>query len=447
MIVPLLLLLSLATVNLPLGGSISLLMLSIVTWKQSNRAELSLAFLLSGKTVAGYASFLIGLPFSSGKIISIAAIYILHKEISLFTILNEKKLISACLYSSIVLFLAYLHGPKTFTCAEKLLDILYNVIIYVIIFYYLFKLTNINIKNIALLTLVLSICYAYICINFELTKYITSIFESGTLRQALYSVNYINKYTNQSLFSYQTLGNSATLALIMFLASYNDNKFYKCEFYLFLFFFTTTIYLIFISGARQSSIILTISIITIIFSRKKSFLLKEISKIFIALIFIIFTSYALLFNENILTYLFHNDSFADILNRRANFEAALHIINKYPFFGVGLGGYYIPGLNLPGNHNLYAHNIFLELLTELGLVGTIAYLAAWLFPYLLVKQNNQSIAFLSTRTASGTIAIPLVMFFLSRSMISSNMAFSVGTFIIIYFLLTNKFVKQSNVKK
>lgn len=76
-----------------------------------------------------------------------------------------------------------------------------------------------------------------------------------------------------------------------------------------------------------------------------------------------------------------DENFA-IVERLAHWQAAINMADAHPFVGVGLGNYEtaypiyrVPSWPRPLGH---AHNDYLNLLAETGLVGLIGYLAGWI---------------------------------------------------------------------
>jgi O-antigen ligase len=74
------------------------------------------------------------------------------------------------------------------------------------------------------------------------------------------------------------------------------------------------------------------------------------------------------------------DNFA-IVERLAHWQAALNMGRAHPWIGVGLGSYEaayadygIPSWPRPLGH---AHNDYLNLLAETGIIGLVTYLAGW----------------------------------------------------------------------
>ena len=76
----------------------------------------------------------------------------------------------------------------------------------------------------------------------------------------------------------------------------------------------------------------------------------------------------------------HSGNYA-VIERLAHWQAAINMAQDYPVFGVGLGNYSaryaqyrLIAWQLPLGH---AHNYYLNVLAEAGIVGLIAYLAFW----------------------------------------------------------------------
>jgi O-antigen ligase len=75
-----------------------------------------------------------------------------------------------------------------------------------------------------------------------------------------------------------------------------------------------------------------------------------------------------------------NENFA-IVERLAHWQAAINMANDHPFIGVGLGNYEAayPAYRVPSWPRAlgHAHNDYLNILAETGIVGLTGYLVAW----------------------------------------------------------------------
>jgi putative inorganic carbon (HCO3(-)) transporter len=75
-----------------------------------------------------------------------------------------------------------------------------------------------------------------------------------------------------------------------------------------------------------------------------------------------------------------DENFA-IVERLAHWQAAIYMADAHPFIGVGLGNYEVayPAYRVPSWPNAlgHAHNDYLNLLAETGIVGLVGYLVGW----------------------------------------------------------------------
>lgn len=90
-----------------------------------------------------------------------------------------------------------------------------------------------------------------------------------------------------------------------------------------------------------------------------------------------------------------NDDNYAIIERLAHWQAALNMANAHPVFGVGAGNYEAAyaAYSLPSWPRAlgHAHNEYLNILAEAGLVGLIPYVAGWfLLVYWTVRARRQA---------------------------------------------------------
>jgi O-antigen ligase len=89
-----------------------------------------------------------------------------------------------------------------------------------------------------------------------------------------------------------------------------------------------------------------------------------------------------------------DENFA-IVERLAHWQAAISMANAHPFIGVGLGGYEAayPIYRVPSWPRAlgHAHNDYLNLLAETGMVGLTGYLVGWaLIVYWTIRGLRQA---------------------------------------------------------
>jgi len=89
-----------------------------------------------------------------------------------------------------------------------------------------------------------------------------------------------------------------------------------------------------------------------------------------------------------------DENFA-VVERLAHWQAAISMASDHPFIGVGLGGYEAayPAYRVPSWPRAlgHAHNDYLNLLAETGMIGLVGYLAGWmLIVYWTVRALHMS---------------------------------------------------------
>ena len=202
-------------------------------------------------------------------------------------------------------------------------------------------------------------------------------------------------------------------------------------------------WLVALSGARQSFIMVLFIMVAAFFvapKMKKRYLILASVGILIIVAVII----AGLSNESdlLISVFDSNETLFSRLNRATNFDTAIMFIKQSPFFGQGLGGYYIQGESNYGEAVSYAHNLILELLCEIGFVGTVLFFMPWLISRSL-RENFK----LTSRSANGGAILPIITVVLLRTMISSNLTYSAMLFSIFVVMTTNASFKAAFVAR
>lgn len=113
-----------------------------------------------------------------------------------------------------------------------------------------------------------------------------------------------------------------------------------------------------------------------------------------------------------------NATLDERVNRSVNWQAALEIIRAFPFFGAGLGGYFVHGLSAPGD-GYYAHNIILEILSETGLFGFTVIVVPVALYYI-----SGNIRVLHSRSPGGYHYLPLYVVLFLTAMVSKDLRYS-----------------------
>ena len=111
-------------------------------------------------------------------------------------------------------------------------------------------------------------------------------------------------------------------------------------------------------------------------------------------------------------------TFEEAVNRP--YDKALAIMNESPFFGLGLGGYSDDG------KIHYPHNVFLEVINEMGFVGLLVIVVISLYA---MWYNGFS---LKSFNANGTYAILLLLAIFIRVNASGDLTENIYFFSLLY---------------
>lgn len=203
-----------------------------------------------------------------------------------------------------------------------------------------------------------------------------------------------------------------------------------------------------------SSVLLFIfSLLALYFFKKTNYIKGLISSVSVSYLIPLFIAYALFnlssvnqtdvqLSNRISTINVDDESTS---NRIRFYKHALNQVSQDPFFGVGAGNWkfksiYFDRLNIKGYTVPYhVHNDFLEIFTELGLLGLITYLALFIisFSYIfksLVNANSQNEIYISF----------MLLISLSSFFVDSNLNFPHARLIqLAFFLLTLSFSSRT----
>lgn len=166
------------------------------------------------------------------------------------------------------------------------------------------------------------------------------------------------------------------------------------------------------SGARQFLLLTFLMIGIYIFFSKIKFVYKAV---FFAVIGSVF-SY-IIFNSILSEYILKvtENGILEGSGRVLLFEVAVNLFQENPLWGVGFCGY-----NFYGNYNAFPHNMIVEMLAELGILGFIIVCGIFLY-------KNQPIKRLFS-FSSQFCPFFLFILFLGRAMISGSLADNIAFF-------------------
>jgi len=269
----------------------------------------------------------------------------------------------------------YLYGPMTPYCTDKLIWTTVNGILLLIVFRNIFNNPSVGWFDLGQLGVLSSYVFlsAGLLIAPELKP--DSIFDVGIIRITFDmlrgGIDLIEIQNNISFL--------ASMGIVLMYAASPDRKLTR------LGIIKLGVYLVFAlimlswSSARLPIVSTVIAGMFILFTKP---LYKRRYKTISVLLFSFFILYVVVglsmefnFIKNVLD---SSNPFATRVNRDTNWIAGYERFTEKPFLGYGLGGYFIQGLTFPG-WGVYAHNLFLELLSETGIIGTILIIGPMFF--------------------------------------------------------------------
>lgn len=234
---------------------------------------------------------------------------------------------------------------------------------------------------------------------------LNGLFDFNSFRETYYEL----KKMHIDMITYHAVGVSSFIAA----AFYLSRKVNLTSVFDYVFLFSCG-WAILVSGARQAVVGFILLIVFWIAYRHREFKLSTI--IFSLLLFAGFISLLQILDLEIFQTVFSENTDRDeALNR--NFDYPLEIISQHLLYGIGFGNYYNPH-----SMEIYPHNIILELLCELGIVGTTILLLPTLL-YILTGRFH-----LKNVLANGTICLYIIFPFIVRSMISSDLSENIALF-------------------
>jgi O-antigen ligase len=227
----------------------------------------------------------------------------------------------------------------------------------------------------------------------------------------------------------RTIGFSRILGLgiiILFIKIHNESG-VKKYFHFFISFILVILQFFLLQRGPFYSTMLTLGLAWVILSQNR----QKITKLVIV-------SLAFLLIYNLISNIIPRYQFANIVNdpRTLLIDHAWNLWLENPIFGVGLGGYPV-GLSLFGVHHAigsdaYPHNIFLEFLSEGGLIGLSLFLS---FLFIIVVKLKSILVINSDSTSF--LLLLLFIFSILNAQVSSditgnNLIWIVGSLIIAY---------------
>lgn len=354
-----------------------------------------------------------GIP---GTVVAFALILIIQREklIEVYKQLNLR--ISA--YILLILFFvffSYILTARTENSNHKIITLFLNTIVYTTGLLVIVKSSKETVRYVAPFFFIYGIILLRLPIDFFGYAEPDGLLDFSFYRES----TVMNKDIGLPYVTYHSVGIAGVLSASLLLCTKNSLKFLD---YLLLFICT---WLILLSGARQS-IVAFIMVIASWYSIKTGKLRLRNVLLFLMLIpvLIIILQYI---DAPQIQQMFEDRGSAD-KNLNRNYDYPLTIISNNPLTGIGFGNYYNSFAD-----EVYPHNIVLEILCEMGILG----LFFFLFVTILFTRGTK---FSITKTLNNECWCMLLWLpYFIRSMISSDLSENIIVFLsyAVYFFSTN----------
>lgn len=306
----------------------------------------------------------------------------------------------------LVFIISFLYGPQHSYSNSKLINI---IILGCISFFYwdIYKSSqDIEINKLAIYMVIVPLTYIFIAFDFLNFPHPDGISDFDFMRNSFVLMIREGELVS---FTYHSIGVNAMIGGAFLLSKRNFNKTIKgakWEILLLVIIFMT----ILISQARQALFgLLIILIFRILIDNG----INRSTKIINIIVFGLIASLFLLnIESSALNQMEESSSFTQSINR--DYSDAFRIIDTNPILGKGLGGYSNNGMRA------YPHNIFLELLCEVGMIGTLFILLIVCLPL------SMNYRYLPVFTKSNYYILPIIITIFIRSNMSSDLTESIN---------------------
>jgi O-antigen ligase len=361
-ILTLLLGLALTIVELP---SLAFFPVIIFYFYKSNNLQTNLVLFLLGNSLLGVYLNLNGIPYIVTILFHLILIYLLYKYRIVKSIAKNAFPLIIVLF---VLILAQMSSTYNEESLSKLMFILINFLTSLVVFYYTFKnLHLVNLKNLtqSLVVLVLfSYVYSIDLLKLDRLDDLSSFI--GYYRQSQSTLKY--NLNDALLLNYQFLGYLLNLGLLFLMFS----KAFKTSFFILS---NIILILLLYTFSRQNLLIHFIIIYANWVLSKSTIQRLTISFVFLLAISPFFYFFLESLEKiDLMASLLESDNILEGSGRDRIFQLGIDSFLSFPLLGIGLSG-----MAFDGELGVYPHNMIVEILAELGLIGFFIFSLVFVF--------------------------------------------------------------------
>lgn len=379
----------------------------IVALTKLNKEEFMFVMLLTGAEYFGaVARMFMGFTVIPQFLIYLVVLVLLYERVG--TLFRQNRMANYLFFFLLSIFvISYLYGPQHAYSNTKLLKIL----LYGTLCFWTFLVYN-NEANISPLKL----AYIFAIVGVTYIVMGVTVYHFGT-PSSIFDFGYFGRHVQSGAdtftLSYHTVGLAALYGVVFLLSPTNDKFVLKTQSIILL---LILIFIALISQMRQGILgILVLLFVRYVMLTKSGFVYKILGMVFlIGVLFFMVTE----IQTDAFQSMSQANSFQQAVNRP--YDKSLGIIDKHPIFGLGLGGYSYDG------KAAYPHNIFLEVINEMGFVGLAVIVIISLYA---MYYNHFSWKALN---ASNTYAILLLLALFIRVNASNDLSENIYFFALLF---------------
>ncbi|MBE6245722.1 MAG: O-antigen ligase family protein [Bacteroidales bacterium] len=398
-----------------IGGLIALFMgfASISLWLAvllgflltRNREEVGIFLLLAGSAICGrmFAEQNMNTIFTVAMLV-MGMLLLLPKIQSV--ILNQHRSYFYLLLLLVFFFIEYCFGGQSDYAKEKMMKLFVRSLIWLTCFLVHVNSTRVSNKDMAIMFLLLAMFY--LSQSAVLYDVYPSSFKDFTFFRKEAELVGRNDYGTMIVNSH-TMGYLGLFPLVLWMSDKSVSLRNKESLIIFILSFIFVIF----SGTRQVLVSLVILMIVriIIDSKRKKFTAIMLILLILVSVEFLLTNFGL---DYFSTMLEGEEETSVRLHR--DISTPLNVMTINPWLGVGFGNY--PDYA----NNDYPHNLILEILCEMGVIGLVVF-ATIIFFFIFFNHNKK---FLRYTTAHGSYFFLTFLVFLFRSLISGDLADSMS---------------------
>lgn len=325
----------------------------VIALTKLNEEEFVFVMLMTGAEYFGaVARIFVGFTVVPQFLTYLVVLAILYPRI--VPLFSQNRMTSYLFYFLLLTFLvSYLYGPQHAYSNMKLI----RIFLYGLLCFWTFLIYNqsekINPQKLAYIFAIVGITYIVMGVTIYHFGTPSSILDFNYLgRRSLAGLN------NDFTISYHSVGMAALYGVVFLISPKDDSSVFNSKSVLLLF---ILLFIALVSQMRQG----LLGIMVLLFVRYVLLMRGKMGYKVIGISFLV-GIILFIFNDtqaDALQSVLNAKTFEEAVNRP--YDKALAIIDQYRYFGLGLGGYSSTGAAS------YPHNIFLEVITEMGFAGLL----------------------------------------------------------------------------